>query len=414
MKAPYRILEVDAARPLQPVTWCGGEGGAYLIVRVGDDLVGRTWLDRKAHPGGMSAVKLEQLIAHDCGISAVSARLHRDLWAAWDRPDPTAPSLSCAICTRDRPVLLGRCLLSVMAAREAAGPLGAGVEIIVVDNAPSNRRTADAVAACPAVRYVVERIPGLDFARNRAWAVSKRHWIAYFDDDTVLDRHWISAFAESLAAHPEAGAFTGSVLALALETEAQLRFEKAGGFFKGANRSRNCRDRFADPTYPCGAGRFGTGANMVFRVELLRTLGGFDEALDTGPPLPSAGDLDMFYRVLRGGHLLVYEPQMLVRHEHRRTMRELRSLYFTWGLGVATLLAKQWRADPAMRPRLAEVGRWYAWTLLRALGAALIKRRKVKEVGCAAAELLGLLPGYFGAYQRSRRRVARRRQQFAP
>ena len=36
---------------------------------------------------------------------------------------------------------------------------------------------------------------------------------------------------------------------------------------------------------------------MAFRRGVLLELGGFDEALDTGRPLPGGGDLDMYYRI---------------------------------------------------------------------------------------------------------------------
>jgi hypothetical protein len=38
---------------------------------------------------------------------------------------------------------------------------------------------------------------------------------------------------------------------------------------------------------------------MILRRDLLLEIGGFDEALDTGKPLPGGGDLDIFYRVIR-------------------------------------------------------------------------------------------------------------------
>jgi hypothetical protein len=46
-------------------------------------------------------------------------------------------------------------------------------------------------------------------------------------------------------------------------------------------------------------------------VNLLE-LGGFDDALDTGPPLPGRGDLDIFYRLVRRGYPLIREPKLLI------------------------------------------------------------------------------------------------------
>ena len=64
-----------------------------------------------------------------------------------------------------------------------------------------------------------------------------------------------------------------------------------------------------DPVYPYGPGRFGAGCNMAVRRDVARRLGGFDEALDTGPPLPGGGDIDLFHRVLRQGLPLAVNPK---------------------------------------------------------------------------------------------------------
>jgi hypothetical protein len=72
---------------------------------------------------------------------------------------------------------------------------------------------------------------------------------------------------------------------------------------------------------------------MAFRRDVLRELGGFDDTLDTGAPMPGGGDLDMFYRVIRAGGVLVYEPSYMVFYEHRQSEADLQRQYFSWGLG---------------------------------------------------------------------------------
>jgi hypothetical protein len=54
------------------------------------------------------------------------------------------------------------------------------------------------------------------------------------------------------------------------------------------------------------------------RRAAIRSLGGFDEALDMGPALPGGGDLDILWRTLAAGHEVVYAPEVRARHEHRR------------------------------------------------------------------------------------------------
>ena len=203
------------------------------------------------------------------------------------------------MCTKDRPEWLRRCLESVRRATADATP---AVDVLVIDNASAGAQTAE-VAAAMGVRCVREPTPGLDVARNRALGEARGDWLAFIDDDAVMDAGWHRGFARAAGVHADAGALTGLVLPFALATEAQIVFERCGGFRRGGSPLRWAGStKPGRPYYPCGAGIFGAGCNMAFRRDVLLALGGFDEALDTGAPLPGGGDLDIFYRLLRAGH----------------------------------------------------------------------------------------------------------------
>ena len=229
------------------------------------------------------------------------------------------------------------------------------------------------------------------------------------DDDAVPDAGWLDAVAEAARDAPEAGALTGPVLPLALDTKAQIRFEAAGGFGEGVDWQLYGRGRWGDPCYPAGAGRLGTGANMVFRTETLRGLGGFDEALDTGPPLPGGGDIDMFYRVVRSGTPLLYGPAQAVRHEHRRDMAGLRRQYRSWGLSIGALVRKNARADPETRAAHRRMLRWMLVQRHGRMIAGALLGRSALPPSHPLWEAAGLVQGLAGEYARSRRRVTARR-----
>ena len=65
-------------------------------------------------------------------------------------------------------------------------------EVIVVDNA-SKDESARLVAARWSARYVREDKPGLDWARNRGFAVAQSPIVAYTDDDARPDPGWLRA-----------------------------------------------------------------------------------------------------------------------------------------------------------------------------------------------------------------------------
>src|SRR6185503_8961797 len=88
-------------------------------------------------------------------------------------------SITVAICTKDRPALLERCLAS-LAALDPASVRALGMfEVLVVDNAPSTDATKTVVASHPLVRYVREPRAGLNFARNRALKDARGDFVAY-------------------------------------------------------------------------------------------------------------------------------------------------------------------------------------------------------------------------------------------
>lgn len=405
--APYRLVEVEMTEPLPAIELGDAFGGAHVLARWNGRPVGRAWLHRAGHGASVAPGRLDE----ELGWEVAQAVMARRALAGLDPAGPPAPtpSLTIAVCTRNRAGLLTRCLRSMLAMARIEDELGRALEILVVDNAPSDGSTREAAAALPGIRYVREPLPGLDFARNRAIAETRSDYLAYIDDDAVMDPGWLDGFADAVRRSPDATGFTGLVLPHALDTEAQIRVELAGGFGKGFLPRRYGPEAWGDPIFPCGAGMFGTGANMVFRVETLRRLGGFDEALDTGPPLPGGGDLDIYYRLVRAGGPLLYEPDMLVFHEHRRDMEGLRKQYYTWGLGLMAMLRKNMAADTAMRRRHRLLVAW--WTKHHVLRLALaLAGQGATPASHVWAELLGGAVGFFGEYQRSQARVAQRRK----
>jgi len=218
-----------------------------------------------------------------------------------------------------------------------------------------------------------------------------------------VDEGWLAGLWEAWAANPDAGAFTGQVLPMELETEAQIIFERRGGFRRGFDRIRY-GPVSVDRLYPGGAGNFGAGANMCYRTRMLAALGGFDEALDTGAPLPGGGDFDIFYRVLRAGRAMVYEPTYMVYHEHRETIAQLRRQYWSWGLGLMAYLIKSHRTDPALAALHRGLARWWFADRLRSLARG-IRHRRARDIDFVLAEIWGGIRGLFGEYDRSRSRI---------
>ena len=137
------------------------------------------------------------------------------------------PSISVVICTKNRPEIFAEALRSLTFQKYPAD------EVIVVDNSRQPEVQVLTQEIFPNAVYTIEPIPGLDFARNHALSIAKGEIIAFLDDDTQADPFWVLSIAECFAAFPKAGAVTGLILPLELETPAKELFEANGGFARG-------------------------------------------------------------------------------------------------------------------------------------------------------------------------------------
>ncbi|MDH4443757.1 MAG: glycosyltransferase [Akkermansiaceae bacterium] len=309
-------------------------------------------------------------------------------------PKPSnLPTISVAVCTRDRPESLVICL---QALQHLAHP---PLEILVIDNAPKTQATRELIeSSFPQVSYILEPNPGLDWARNRAIASASGDIIAYTDDDVVVDSLWTDAIARIFADHEETMAVTGLVVPYELGTEPQILFEKYGGFGRGYIRKwyrPSDQDRRHLAQKHAGAGKFGTGANMAFRRTVFREIGPFDPALDVGTVTHGGGDLDMFFRVLKFGHTLVYEPAAMVRHRHRRDFEHLHTQIENNGIGFYSHLVRNAIEFPEERLGLAKLAIWWlrAWNLRRWLDSKFKPAEIPHQL--IAAELFGSFVGLF-------------------
>jgi GT2 family glycosyltransferase len=236
--------------------------------------------------------------------------------------------VSVVICTKDRPDDLQRCLSGI---RELTVKPD---EIIVVDNAPSDERTSEICKDLP-VRYMRERRKGLNWARTRGADTAQGEIVAFIDDDAVPDKNWLTALLEPFDDLGVA-CVTGLVMPLELETDAQKSFEEFSGFSRGFDR----RQFDLTTLSPLAAGNVGAGASMAFRRSLVNELGLFRAELDVGTVTQAGGDTYAFYRLMSLGYRIVYVPDALAWHRHRRTEAELHHVLYAYSLATYVYLLR--------------------------------------------------------------------------
>lgn len=310
----------------------------------------------------------------------------------------TAPQLATiAVCTRDRPDYLKRCLDAFMEMPDD------GQEFLVIDNCPSTETSRDIVAAYgDRVRYVRENRPGLNVARNRALREATYDLVVFNDDDAVPDPGWLRALLPNFS-DPSVLCVTGLTMPLELETEAQEWFERYSPFGRGFTREVYDMVRL----HPLAAGRVGAGANMALRRSILDLVGPFNEALDGGTPTYSGGDTEMFSRILAAGYRIVYEPAALSWHRHRRSWKELCQITYGYGVGVYAMWTQKLLYDRELSVPLF-AWRWLWYEQLPRFVRSLLRRQDAIPLDLCLAELRGCLTGP-PAYLKSRRKLKMRR-----
>jgi O-antigen biosynthesis protein len=379
--SPIRVLDLELDRPIADIEGLYGYGSVRLLVRDGGFPVGT--VDVPVRAGVCPADEIRTAVAR-AGLAP---------GAAPARPAPvTWPRLAVAVCTRGRPDDLALCLRHLTAVDYDT------LEVLVVDNAPADDVNAVICAAYPQVRRVVEERPGLNHARNRAIAETDADILAFLDDDAVADRGWARALTAPFALNRDVAAVTGLVVPYELETAAQLHFERYGGF--GCGFSRRRFDWSASGPRRHEMMECGTGANMAFRRSIFQRTGPFDPALDAGTPTGGGGDIDMFFRVLHTGGVIVYEPAALVRHVHRRDDAELRRQIASWGSGMVAVFARNAEAYPAERGPLLRLGVRGVLHNVVQLGRSLLRPPGYPR-SLLLAQLRGSIAG-IGRYRRAR------------
>jgi O-antigen biosynthesis protein len=418
---PRKVIDIELSNSIRMIEGLDGYEALQGLVRLHGAPLG--YIRLPVHDGRCTAAAISKAILKQFSW-AIIRHLVSDRLATPFRPGALCiadlvetphpaysgpfPLVTVAVCTRDRADDLALCLDALCRLNYPA------LDLLVVDNAPSSDTSERLVRTrYPNVRYVREPRPGLDWARNRAIIEAHGEIIAYTDDDVVVDAGWVSALAQVFAENPDVMAVTGLVVPYELETEPQVLFETYGGFGRGFERKWYRMDNRKARKLHLGTGAFGTGANMAYRRSVFEQIGSFDPALDVGTVTNGGGDIEMFFRVLKEGYTLVYEPDAIVRHRHRRDYARLRTQLANNGVGFYAYLVRSARAYPDERATIMRLGLWWLWwwDIRRLLISYVNPARFPRDL--LVAELRGSFIG-LGRYQKARRIAATTARQFGP
>jgi len=393
------VRTVDIAQRVGPIADVAGYGLTRVFVMDGGVLLGSVDVANARQP--ISGTRLREAIANGLSYPLMKRTLEKQL--ALDRVSrlPLHVPVSIVIPTCNRPDDLRRCLDALHRDRPIRPR-----EIVVIDNRPGAASPTPAVVRdFPDVRLVEEHRPGLSYARNCGFAAATGDILIAIDDDVVVSEGWLERLVAPFARR-EVMAVTGHVLPLELETRSQCEFEAYGGLGKGFNHFEVNGDWFRSVRGAVPTWNIGATANAAFRAAIFDdpAIGMLDEALGAGMPTGCSEDTYLFYRILKAGHTIVYDPTAFVWHRHRRDAAALRHQIHCYSKGhVAYHLTTLLRDGD--RRALVRLGYSLPKIYLRRAYARL-RGRSDYPLNLILTEVAGTLAGPWALWQ-SRRRVRR-------
>ncbi|WP_217921325.1 glycosyltransferase [Miltoncostaea oceani] len=308
------------------------------------------------------------------------------------------------ICTYNRATVLAE-VLDALAVQRV--PPGMTWSVVVVDN-NSTDATAElvqrhvAAGAIPGLRRVVEHTQGLTHARLRGVRSTHADWIAFVDDDCILDDTWVAEATRFASTHPECGAF-GSRVILRWEREPEPVIARYGWAL--AEQDQGDGERRVTGV---------AGAGMVVRREALTHSRWLERPeLDdrVGARLVSGGDVEIAARVAGAGYELWYAGRCRLWHliPAQRTRRRYVAAVVR-GLGASSVYGQALagpRSEGAWaRGAARDLGRDAA-TLSRHATRALMRRRGLTDLAMDANWFAGRASGLWGLARGGRARRAR-------
>ncbi len=207
-------------------------------------------------------------------------------------------------------------------------------ELIVVDNNSTDDtpRTAEAFSMKPGFRYIREDRQGLSFARNCGINNAAGDFVAFLDDDVIVDPRWLGNLRICLdEMNPDA-----------VGGKVDLQFQTPPPVWLGPLFRMHLAELDLAPTRLVGLDRSGyNGCNVTFRKQALLGVGGFDATLGRiGTQLRCYEETVVLYRIQSTGGKLVYDAAVRVEHivgPERMTWPYFKRLVISQGISLAML-----------------------------------------------------------------------------
>jgi GT2 family glycosyltransferase len=261
-------------------------------------------------------------------------------------------------------------------------------EVLVVDDGGGvpDQLVAEAAPGVT-IKLLAQEHAGPATARNRGIAGAAGQYLAFTDDDCIVDPGWLKAYERALAAHPTSmigGSTRNDDESSAYADASQCIVDFLYEYYGGVDHSN----------------RFFATNNLACRRDLLVAIGGFDESF----PRAAAEDRDLCERWRAAGWTFQEAHDARVIHVLRLSASRYVRQHLRYGQG-ATYLHKARARRGVPRPRLEPL-RFYwrlvTWPLRTANGGG---PRAAALMVLAAVSQAAYALGYYSERMRGVRRA---------
>lgn len=161
-------------------------------------------------------------------------------------------------------------------------------------------------------RYLHQENRGPASARNLGVRNASGELVAFTDDDCDVEPEWLRNLVNSMEDENIAG--VGGTVRPST---------------KGIVSDFIHYMRWFEPAVINGIVVYLITANACFRKKVLNEVNGFDERITK----PGGEDPELCLKMLEKGYRLAYNPQCIVNHQHRDTLKEMIHAFYNYGRG---------------------------------------------------------------------------------